>query len=80
MTVVGIIGAGEVGSQIARPAIANGYEVVIANSREPETLKDLIDEAGDFVVVAVPLNWSTTCLWSSCENPWSRITKKSNRQ
>ncbi|MFE5324658.1 NADPH-dependent F420 reductase [Paenibacillus sp. NPDC056579] len=70
MTVVGIIGAGKVGSQIARAAIANGYEVVIANSRGPETLKDLIDElgpsaraataagadeAGDFVVVAVPL-------------------------
>lgn len=69
-TVIGIIGAGEVGSQIARAAIANGYEVVIANSRGPETLKELIDElgpsaraatavgaaeAGDFVVVAVPL-------------------------
>ena len=39
-TVIGIIGAGEVGSQIARAAIANGYEVVIANSRGPETLKE----------------------------------------
>ncbi|WP_411090002.1 NADPH-dependent F420 reductase [Streptomyces sp. 061-3] len=70
MTVIGIIGAGEVGSQIARAAIANGYDVIIANSRGPETLKDLIDElgpsahaataadaaaAGEFVVVAVPL-------------------------
>ncbi|GAA1799766.1 NADPH-dependent F420 reductase [Actinomadura chokoriensis] len=70
MTVIGIIGAGEVGGQIARAAIATGYEVVIANSRGPETLKDLIDElgpparaataagaaaAGDFAVVAVPL-------------------------
>ena len=70
MTTIGIIGAGEVGSQIARAAIAAGYDVVIANSRGPETLKDLIDElgssaraataagaaeAGDFVVVAVPL-------------------------
>lgn len=70
MTVIGIIGAGEVGSQIARAAIANGYDIVIANSRGPETLKDLIDElgpsaraataadaaaAGDFAVVAVPL-------------------------
>jgi 8-hydroxy-5-deazaflavin:NADPH oxidoreductase len=70
MTVVGIIGAGEVGSQIARAAIAHGYEIVIANSRGPETLKTLIDElgpsaraataagaaaAGNFVVVAVPL-------------------------
>ncbi len=70
MTVIGIIGAGEVGAQLARAAIAHGYKVVIANSRGPETLKDLVDElgpsakaataaaaaaAGDFVVVAVPL-------------------------
>jgi predicted dinucleotide-binding enzyme len=70
MTTIGIIGAGEIGSQVARAAIANGYRVVIANSRGPETLSDLISElgpsaraatatdaaaAGDFVVVAVPL-------------------------
>lgn len=70
MTTIGIIGAGEVGSQIARAAIANGYEVIIANSRGPETLHELIAElgpsaraataagaaeAGDFVVIAVPL-------------------------
>lgn len=70
MTTIGIIGAGEVGSQIARAAIAHGYKVVIANSRGPETLAGLIAElgpsaraataehaaaAGDVVVVAVPL-------------------------
>ncbi|WP_024793358.1 NADPH-dependent F420 reductase [Tomitella biformata] len=70
MTVIGIIGAGEIGSQIARAAIANGYDVVIANSRGPETLQGLIDELGpaaraataagaaangEFAVVAVPL-------------------------
>ncbi|MEV0848934.1 NAD(P)-binding domain-containing protein [Streptomyces sp. NPDC049954] len=70
MTVIGIIGAGEVGSQIARAAIASGYDVVIANSRGPETLQDLVDElgpsaraaiaadaaaAGEVAVVAVPL-------------------------
>ena len=70
MTTIGIIGAGEVGSQIARAAIASGYDVVIANSRGPQTLTDLIAElgssaraataadaaaAGDFAVVAVPL-------------------------
>lgn len=58
------------GSHIARAAIANGYEVVIANSRGPETLMALVVQlgpsaraataaeaaaAGDFVVVAVPL-------------------------
>lgn len=70
MTTIGIIGAGEVGSQIARAAIANGYAVVIANSRGPETLTGLIAELGpsaraataadaaavaDFAVIAVPL-------------------------
>ncbi|ALX66331.1 NADP oxidoreductase [Microbacterium sp. XT11] len=70
MTTLGIIGAGHIGSQIARVAVANGYDVVIANSRGPETLGDLVTElgpraraataeeagaAGDVVVVTVPL-------------------------
>ena len=70
MTTIGIIGAGEVGSQLARAAIAHGYQIVIANSRGPETLRDLISglgpsaraataskaaEAGEFVIVAAPL-------------------------
>lgn len=70
MTTLGIIGAGHIGSQVARAAVAHGYDVVIANSREPETLADLIAElgpkaraatpaeagaAGDVVVVTVPL-------------------------
>lgn len=70
MTMIGIIGAGEVGSQIARAAVSTGYKVVIANSRGPETLERLIAELGssaraaraadaaaaaDFAVVAVPL-------------------------
>lgn len=70
MTTIGIIGAGEVGSQLARAAIASGYRVVIANSRGPETLSGLVRElggsaqaataaeaalAGDFVIIAVPL-------------------------
>lgn len=70
MTTLGIIGAGNIGSQIARKAIENGYDVVISNSREPETLADLIEELGpkaraatsagaaeaaDVAVVTVPL-------------------------
>jgi len=70
MTTIGFIGAGHIGSQVARAAIANGYDVVLSNSRGPETLGDLIAElgpparaatsteaaaAGDFVVVTVPL-------------------------
>lgn len=46
MTTIGIIGAGHIGSQVARAAIAHGYDVVIANSRGPETLGDLVAELG----------------------------------
>ena len=43
---IGLIGAGHIGSQIARLAIANGYDVVISNSRGPESLADLVAELG----------------------------------
>lgn len=46
MTTIGLIGAGNIGSQIARKAIENGYDVVISNSRGPETLADLVAELG----------------------------------
>jgi len=70
MTTIGIIGAGHIGSQVARALTGLGYEVVIANSRGPETLSALVDElgpsaraatsveaaaAGEAVVVTVPL-------------------------
>jgi predicted dinucleotide-binding enzyme len=66
---IGLIGAGHIGSQVARAAIASGYDVVISNSRGPETLTDLVSELGrqaragtteeaaalgDLVVVAIP--------------------------
>ena len=70
MSTIGLIGAGHIGSQVARLAVTHGYDVVISNSRGPETLADLVAElgararaatpaeaaaAGDIVVVTVPL-------------------------
>jgi len=70
MTTVGIIGAGHIGSAVAEAFIGSGHDVVIANSRGPETLAELVEklgpkaraatateaaEAGEFVVVTVPL-------------------------
>lgn len=67
---IGLIGAGHIGSQIARLGLAHGYRVVISNSRGPESLTDLVSElgdgatagtaeeaatAGDVVVVTIPL-------------------------
>ena len=70
MTTVGFIGSGNIGSTVARLALAAGHEVVMSNSRGPETLADLVAElgqgaraatateaaeAGDLVVVTIPL-------------------------
>jgi predicted dinucleotide-binding enzyme len=69
MKTIGLIGSGNIGSTVARLAAAAGYDVVLSNSRAPETLKDLVRElgsraraatsaeaaaAGDLVVVTVP--------------------------
>ena len=70
MPTIGLIGAGHIGSQVARLAVSHGYDVVISNSRGPDTLSELVNElgpraragtvdaaatAGDIVVVTIPL-------------------------
>jgi len=70
MATIGLIGAGHIGSQVARLAAKSGYDVVISNSRGPETLRELVAElgpraraatpleaakAGDIIVVSIPL-------------------------
>lgn len=70
MPTIGLIGAGHIGSQLARLAVANGYDVVLSNSRGPDTLSALVAElgpraraataaeaarSGDMVVVTIPL-------------------------
>jgi predicted dinucleotide-binding enzyme len=47
MATIGFIGAGHIGSQLARLAVANGYYVMmLSNSRGPETLTGLVKELG----------------------------------
>jgi len=70
MTTIGFIGSGKIGSALARLAVAQGHEVVVSNSRAPETLADLVAELGpraraawaaeaaaaaDIAVVSIPL-------------------------
>ena len=43
---IGIIGAGMIGATLARRLTALGHEVAIANSRGPETLRELAAETG----------------------------------
>lgn len=70
MTTIGIIGSGHVGSNLAKAAIAHGYDVVLSGSGKPDVLAALAGElgpkaraataveaaaAGDFAIVATPI-------------------------
>jgi len=67
---IGLIGAGRIGGTVARLAVEHGHDVVVSNSRGPQTLGDLVAglgvhatvgtvaqaaAAGDIVVVTIPL-------------------------
>jgi predicted dinucleotide-binding enzyme len=68
MSAVGIIGAGRLGQAMARTALRAGRQVVLANSRGPESLASVVSTLGegasagtvhvaagaDIVVIAVP--------------------------
>ena len=64
---IGIIGAGHIGGTLTRRLTALGHHVLVANSRGPETLRDLVEATGatsvwtveavrnvDIVVVTIP--------------------------
>lgn len=70
MSTLGFIGSGNIGGTVARLALAAGQDVVLSNSRGPDTLQDLVAELGpharaatatdaaaaaDLVVVSVPV-------------------------
>jgi predicted dinucleotide-binding enzyme len=70
MTTIGFIGSGNIGTTVAHLAVDAGYDVVVSNSRGPETLTELVAqlgskaraataaeaaEAGDLVVLTIPL-------------------------
>lgn len=54
MTTIGFIGSGNIGGQLARKAIENGYDVVLSNSRDPQTLSELVAELGPRARAATP--------------------------
>jgi len=68
MKVIGILGAGHIGKAVATQFLANGFQVLISNSKGPETLMTIVSELGtgakavtpadaasaDIVVIAIP--------------------------
>jgi 8-hydroxy-5-deazaflavin:NADPH oxidoreductase len=66
---IGVIGAGHIGQALARAALRNGHDVMMANSRGPQTLAALAQELqcaagtvaqaaafGEVVILAIPLH------------------------
>ncbi|MGY2117626.1 NADPH-dependent F420 reductase [Nocardia gipuzkoensis] len=51
---LGLIGSGMIGSALARLAVAAGLEVVLSNSRGPQTLAGLVDDLGGLARAATP--------------------------
>ncbi|MGA9912239.1 NADPH-dependent F420 reductase [Paraburkholderia sp.] len=70
MSTIGIIGAGAIGSAVAKALAGKGLEAIIANSRGPASLADLARELGPSIkpgtreqaaaqdIVLVAVNWS----------------------
>ncbi len=52
MPTLGIIGSGNIGTAVARLAVAAGIDVVIANSRGPQSLAGLVEELGPHATAA----------------------------
>ncbi|MBV2353931.1 NAD(P)-binding domain-containing protein [Streptomyces sp. J2-1] len=51
---LGLIGSGMIGGTLARLAVNAGWDVVLSNSRGPETLADLVAELGEHARAATP--------------------------
>jgi predicted dinucleotide-binding enzyme len=71
MTTIGIIGAGAIGSALAKALAGKGLEAIIANRRGPASLAELVQELGPSIkagtreqaaaqdIVFVAVNWSS---------------------
>ena len=69
---VGIIGAGRLGQAMARTARRAGRDVVIANSRGPESLASMVSELGDGVSAGTAEQASAAAIVVIAV-PWDRV-------
>ncbi len=61
MTTIGIIGAGHVGQNIAKAAIAHGYDVILSNNQGPSSLAGLVKKLGPHASAATPAEAAARC-------------------
>ena len=73
MTTIGIIGAGHIGSTLAQGLIGLGHDVVISNSRGPESLAELIAELGPKAQAATPEEAAAAGEWAIVTVPMKSL-------
>ena len=71
---VGIIGAGRIGQAMARIARRAGRQVVIANSRGPQSLTTVVDALGDGVSAGTPSDAAAADIVVLAV-PWPRVSQ-----
>lgn len=62
MPTIGFIGSGRIGGTVASLALAAGYDVVLSNSRGPDSLRDLVASLGHHAMAGTPIDAAATDL------------------
>jgi predicted dinucleotide-binding enzyme len=70
--ILGIIGSGNIGSAVARLAVTAGIDVVLSNSRSPETLAGLVEGLGVNARAATPAEAASAGDWTVVAIPFGR--------
>ncbi|MFC9679212.1 NADPH-dependent F420 reductase [Streptomyces sp. NPDC056948] len=70
---LGIIGSGNIGGAVARLAINAGIDVVLSNSRGPQTLRSLTDRLGPRARAATPAEAAAAGDWTVVSVPFSAV-------
>lgn len=70
---LGIIGSGSIGGAVARLAVNAGIDVVLSNSRGPETLRGLTDRLGPRARAAAPAEAAAAGDWTVVAVPFSAV-------
>lgn len=70
---LGIIGSGNIGGAVARLTVNAGIDVVLSNSRGPQTLRHLTDRLGPRARAATPAEAAAAGDWTLVAVPFSAV-------